>query len=56
MVPCIPYFLVVSYPAGVWLMGIALLFIFLNYAIRRIRKRMLWLKAQALLLEEDFIP
>jgi flagellar biosynthesis/type III secretory pathway M-ring protein FliF/YscJ len=56
MVPCSPYLLVIYYPVGVWLIGIALLFFFLDYAIRRIRKRMLWLKAQALLLEEDFIP
>jgi hypothetical protein len=56
MVPCIPYLLIVYYPVGVRLIGIALLFFLLNYAIRRIRKRMLWLKAQALLLEEDFIP
>ena len=39
-----------------WLIGSATAIPVLFYTIRRLRKRMLQLKARSLWLEEDFIP
>lgn len=39
-----------------WIAVLAALFPLICYLIRRIRKKILQARAQALLLEEDFIP